>query len=103
MNAGLFPTHAVQEHTEWKEKAPHQADKPPIRRQFGKTVSVLVLNAAEPEVLEILEWREVKQDHDEEHFRQTKLTPTAALAPRGDQPMVLPFFKTLGKIIKTTK
>ena len=56
-----------------------------------------------PEMLEILEWREVEKHHDEQHLAKAELARSAAFAARGDEVMVFPVFKGLRKIIETAK
>ncbi len=51
------------------------------------------VKSLKPEVLEILEWREVKQNHDEQHLSQRKLARPIALSVTWDQFVAFPFLK----------
>ncbi len=54
-------------------------------------------------MFEILEWAEVEQHHDEQHFRQAQLAGPAALLAAGDQLVFFPILVNLGKINKTAE
>ena len=67
---------------------------------------MLLFNPIKPEILEIPEGGQMKQNHGEQHLAKRELTLATTLAPRRDQTMPPPIFKGMkgmGKIIKTTK
>ena len=58
---------------------------------------VLVPQAIEAEVLEILVGRDGQQRQDEEHLSEGELAPWPGLAHGGEQVVTLPLLKELGK------
>jgi hypothetical protein len=53
------------------------------------------------ERLEVLERREVKQHHDEQHLGARQLAGALPCRLRRDQPVPFPFFEQLAEIVET--
>ncbi len=102
-DSGFLTAKALHQDAKRNRQARHQSDKPSAARQVSKAVAMFLLHAIEPEGLEMLEGREMKQHHDEEHFAERELARARALAACADQPMPLPFFKGLCKVVETTE
>ena len=70
-------------------------------RQIAKAVPILLPDPIEVERLEMLERREVKQHHDEQHLRARELAGTLPGCLRRDQPVRLPVFEHFAEVIET--
>jgi hypothetical protein len=58
----------MQQDHQRREQPRHQADEAVIMRQIGKAGAILLPDPVAVERLEMFEWREVKQHHDEQHL-----------------------------------
>lgn len=103
IDACLFATKAVQQHTERHHQPWYETDKPTIAREACEAITVFLLNTINPEMFEILEGRKMKQDHDEQALPQRQLARAKPPAARGDQPVAFPVLKGFCKIIETDK
>ena len=68
----------MEQQVEGRQQAGRQAHKPSIAGEFSKATPVLLSDAVEPEMLEILVGRDVKQHHDEQHLGAGELASLVA-------------------------
>jgi hypothetical protein len=101
VDACLFAAQAVQQDHQWCEQARHQADETIIMRQIAKAGAMLMTDPVMVEHLEMLERREVKQHHDEQHLGARQLAWALPGRLRGDQPVRFPFLEQLAEIVET--
>jgi hypothetical protein len=101
VNSGRLTTEAVQQHHQGDEQPRHQADKAVIVRQIAKAGAMLLADPVAVERLEVLERREVKQHHDEQHLGARQLAGALACLLRRDQSVGFPILEHLAEVIET--
>jgi hypothetical protein len=73
VEAGVLAAQTVQQHHQRCEQPRHQADETVIMRDVAKAGAILLADAIVVKHLEMLERREVKQHHDEQHLGARQL------------------------------
>src|SRR5512138_755395 len=69
--------------------------------KLPKAGAMLLADPIMVEHLEMLERREMKQHHDEQHLRARELASTLPGCLRRDQPMRFPVFEHFAEVIET--
>jgi hypothetical protein len=101
VEAGLLATQAMQQNHQRREQSRHQADEAVIMRKIAKAGTILLADPVVVKHLEMLERREVKQHHDEQHLGLRQLAwPLPGLLGR-DQPVGFPGLENLAEIVET--
>ena len=103
IQAGFFAAKGVDQETKGQEQPRHQLHEAGIARQLAEAVSVLVLDAEGVEGLEVLEFADMEQRHDEHHFRQAELARALPLAGARQELAGSRFLIELAKIIETAE
>lgn len=101
VGVALLAAEAVQQHHQRDEQPRHETDKAIIVRQIAKTGAKLLADPVEVERLEMLEWREVKQHHDEQHLGARQLARALPCRRRRDQPVDFPVREHFAEIVET--
>src|SRR3954452_5641623 len=77
------------------------ADETVVMGKLTKAGAMLLADPIMVEHLEMLEWREVKQHHDEQHLRARELAGALPCCLRRDQPVRFPVFEHFAEVIET--
>jgi hypothetical protein len=91
----------VQQNHQRREQSRHQADEAVIMRQIAKAGTILLADPVEVEHLEMLERREVKQHHDEQHLGPRQLAWPLPDPLGRDQALSFPGLEQLAEIVET--
>jgi hypothetical protein len=91
----------VQQHHQRCEQPRHQADEAVIVRQIAKAGAMLLADPVAVKCLEVLERRQMKQHHDEQHLGARQLASALPCRLRGNEPVRLPIFEHLAEVIET--
>jgi hypothetical protein len=91
----------VQQDHQRCEQTRHQTDEAVIMRDRAKAVPILLPDPIEVERLEMLERREVKQHHDEQHLRPRQLAWALPCRLGRDQSVRLPVSEHFAEVIET--
>src|SRR4051794_4495092 len=91
----------MQQDHQRREQPRHQADETVVMGKLTKAGAMLLADPILAEHLEMLERREVKQHHDEQHLRARELAGTLPGCLRRDQPVRFPVFEHFAEVIET--
>ena len=91
----------MQQDHQRREQPWHQADETVVMRKLTKAGAMLLADPIMVEHLEMLERREVKQHHDEQHLRARELAGALPCCLRRDQPVRFPVFEHFAEVIET--
>ena len=101
INAALLAAQAVQQDHQRRKQTRHQTDEAIIMRDIAKAGTILLADPVVVEHFEILERRQVKQHHDEQHLGARQLAGALPCRLRRDQPVRFPFAEQLAEIVET--
>src|SRR3954467_6070113 len=83
----------MQQDHQRREQPRHQADETIVMWKLTKAGAMLLADPIMVEHLEMLERREVKQHHDEQHLSARELAGALPCCLRRDQPVRFPVFE----------